>query len=131
MIFFSVSWGWVGPQGLLSALQGLGWGKQGVPQQRGLSFLCGWPLRANPASSHPSQGPPLLSGPPLVQENQFFSPVSTYPEARIHVWPASGERPIFILVPSPIHVPSHVHIPVVLVSIRVLQGPNSHSRLLP
>ena len=52
-------------------------------------------------------------GPPLVQENQFFSPMSTYPESCVHVLVVTGECPIDNLMPNPVHVPSHIHIPTI------------------
>lgn len=50
--------------------------------------------------------------------------MSTYPEARIHVRAVRGERPIFILMPSLIHVLSHIRVPspTALTSFRFLQG---------
>ena len=70
-------------------------------------------------------------GPPLVKENQFFSPMSIYPESRIHILVVTGECFIYILMPNPIHVPGHVHIPTIPISICFPREPNFHSRLEP
>lgn len=56
-------------------------------------------------------------GPPLVQENQFFSPVSTYLESCVHVLVMTGECPTDIFMPNTIHVPSHVHIATIPISL--------------
>lgn len=119
--FFLLSWGGGAPR-LAPCLAGLGRGEQRGPQHRGLSFLCGWPLRAEPASSHPSQVPPLLSGPALAQENQFCSRASIYPASRIHVLARPRSHA------CPVRVPSHARIPSALICVCFPQRSNSPPR---
>lgn len=105
---------------------------EGCPSSEDWASCVGGPLLASRASLHPSQKPLLLSGSSPVQENQFFSPMSTYPESCVHVLVVTGECPSDILMPDPVHVPSCIPIPTVptpiSVSLRTLSPTPDFSR---
>lgn len=85
------------------------------------------------APCEPTQGARILPrglscspGPPLAKENQFFSPVSTYPESCVHISVVTGECPCPSChpCPQPRSHPQQLH-----VCLCSPWEPHSHSRL--
>lgn len=98
----------------------MGWGKAGAAPVVTIRLPV-WVAHCEPTQrAHIlPRGLSCSVSPPLVQENQFFSPRSTYPKSFVHILIVTGKCPIYILMPNPSHVCSHIHIPTILICISV------------